>query len=64
MQLIKLNWYDCKLENNLNKISQTVFNVIIENAKKLTAFTNNYPLVYIENSKKHRNDVKNQLLKL
>ena len=56
------DWHDGELENNLNQISQTAFDVIIENAKEPAAFTNNRPLVYVWNSG-HR-DVKNQLLKL
>ena len=32
------DWHDVELENNLDQISQTVFDVIIENAKKPTAF--------------------------
>ena len=46
------NWYDNELENNLNKISQTVFDVMIENAKNPSAFTNKRPLVYIGNSER------------
>ena len=37
---------------NLNQISQTVFDVMIENAKKPTAFRNSRPLVYVGNSER------------
>lgn len=30
------DWHDVELENNLDQISQTVFDVMIENAKKPT----------------------------
>ena len=46
------NWHDVELENNLDQISQTVFDVMIENAKKPTAFRNSHPLVYVGNSEK------------
>lgn len=36
----------------LNQISQTTFDVMIENAKDLSAFTNNCLLIYIGNSKR------------
>jgi len=42
----------------LDLISQIVFDVMIENAKDLSAFTNNHPSVYIENSERtqrHKN---------
>lgn len=42
------NWYDDELENDLNQIPQTAFNVMIENAKNPSAFTNNRPLVILE----------------
>src|SRR6185312_15823059 len=29
------DWHDVELENNLDQISQTVFDVMIENAKKI-----------------------------
>ncbi|GBC02423.1 hypothetical protein RclHR1_04610009 [Rhizophagus clarus] len=46
------DWHDDELENNLNQISQTVFDVMIENAKNPSAFTNKRPLVYIGNSER------------
>ena len=46
------NWHDVELENNLDQISQTVFDVMIENAKKPTAFRNSRPLVYVGNSER------------
>ena len=46
------DWYDCELEDNLNQISQTVFDVMIKNAKETTAFINNRPLVYVGNSER------------
>jgi hypothetical protein len=46
------DWHDGELENNLNQISQTAFDVIIENAKESAAFTNNRPLVYVGNSER------------
>ncbi|CAG8737101.1 224_t:CDS:1, partial [Funneliformis caledonium] len=46
------NWYDNELEDSLNQILQTIFNVMIENAKNLSAFTNNHLLVYIKNSER------------
>ena len=46
------NWHDDELENNLNQISPTIYDVIIENAKDPLAFTNNRPLVYIGNSER------------
>jgi len=46
------DWHDVELENNLNQISQTVFDVMIENAKKPTAFRNSRPLVYVGNSER------------
>ncbi len=46
------DWHDDELENNLNQISQTVFDVMIENAKKPLAFTNKCPLVYIGSSER------------
>ena len=46
------DWYDCELEDNLNQISQTVFDVMIKNAKEITAFINNCPLVNVENSER------------
>src|SRR5438128_10616420 len=57
------DWHDVELENNLDQISQTVFDVMIENAKKPTAFRNSRPLVYVGTQKGHRN-VKNLLRKL
>src|ERR1044072_1083817 len=52
------NWHNDKLENDLDLISQTVFDVMIENAKDPSAFTNNRPSVYIGNSERtqrHKN---------
>ena len=46
------NSHDVELENNLDQISQTVFDVMIENAKKPTAFRNSRPLVYVGNSER------------
>lgn len=46
------DWYDDELENDLNQILQTTFDVMIENAKDSSAFTNNRPLVYIGNSER------------
>jgi len=46
------DWHDVELENNLDQISQTVFDVMIENAKKPTAFRNSRPLVYVGNSER------------
>ncbi len=46
------NWHDDKLENDLDLISQTVFDVMIENAKDLLAFINNCPSIYIRNSER------------
>ena len=46
------DWHDDEFENNLNQISQTVFDIMIENAKEPIAFTNNRPLVYIGNSER------------
>ena len=46
------DWHDDEFENNLNEFSQTVFDVIIENAKEPTVFMNNHPLVYVDNSER------------
>ncbi len=45
------DWYNDEFEN-LKQISQTAFDVMIENAKVPTSFTNKCPLVYIRNSER------------
>ncbi|CAG8755192.1 16277_t:CDS:2, partial [Funneliformis caledonium] len=45
------DWYNDEFEN-LKQISQTVFNVIIKNAKLPISFTNKRLLVYIRNSER------------
>ena len=46
------DWHDDEFENNLNLMSQTAFDVMIENAKEPIAFVNKRPLVYIGNSER------------
>jgi hypothetical protein len=46
------DWHDDEFENNLNLMSQTAFDVMIENAKESTAFVNKRPLVYVGNSER------------
>src|SRR5205809_5751447 len=45
------DWHNDEFEN-LKQISQTAFDVIIENAKVPTSFTNKRPLVYVGNSER------------